>query len=133
MTSHIRRAGSTPISPDIEVISPLSLSPPAHSMAQLNKPGKRERDNPSSSYGAMQYFRQAQTDFKPPLISGDNAFLGDIASSEDKDDFSPMTCGFYRQEKGTSPSQLAWQGRWFVCKLIMREAYRSSTTTPTTR
>lgn len=29
---------------------------------------------------AMNYFGQAQSTFKPPLIANENAFLGDIAS-----------------------------------------------------
>jgi hypothetical protein len=55
------------------------------------------------------HFAGAQTTFSPPLISANNAFLGDIASSGISklahaqpcpDDTRPITCGFYRQEKG---------------------------------
>jgi ethanolamine utilization protein EutQ (cupin superfamily) len=36
---------------------------------------------------------------KPPLISGDNAFLGDVINS-DSDPDKTLSAGFYRQEKG---------------------------------
>jgi len=49
---------------------------------------------------AMQYHHQAQTDFKPPLIANENAFLGDVATSEKQDPKAPISCGFYRLEKG---------------------------------
>ena len=49
----------------------------------------------------MNYFPQAQKTFQPPLIANENAFLGDITSSEKQDAVSPMSCGLYRLEKGT--------------------------------
>lgn len=49
---------------------------------------------------AMNYFHQMQTTFKPPLIANDNAFLGDVATSEKADAQAPISCGFYRLEKG---------------------------------
>ena len=51
---------------------------------------------------AMNYFHQMQTEFKPPLIANENAFLGDVATSEKNDAKSPISCGFYRLEKGMS-------------------------------
>lgn len=51
-----------------------------------------------------------QKTFQPPLISADNAFLGDVTSSGTSklshvqpcpDDSAPISAGFYRQEKGT--------------------------------
>lgn len=45
------------------------------------------------------YFPQAQTEFKPPLIANENAYLGDIFDSTDS--LKPLACGFYRLEKGT--------------------------------
>ncbi|TKA22847.1 hypothetical protein B0A50_07747 [Salinomyces thailandicus] len=44
---------------------------------------------------------QQQQTFQPPLIANDNAFLGDVASSEKVNPASPVSCGFYRLEKGT--------------------------------
>ncbi|KAI4233370.1 MAG: hypothetical protein L6R40_007096 [Gallowayella cf. fulva] len=40
------------------------------------------------------YYANAQSDFKPPLIANDNAFLGDVFSSDNPT--SPITAGFYR-------------------------------------
>ena len=48
----------------------------------------------------MTYFNQAQTMFKPPLIANENAYLGDVASSEKLAPEAPISCGFYRLEKG---------------------------------
>lgn len=64
------------------------------------------------------YHAKAQSTFKPPLIANENAFLGDICSryvcnqpcytqihlttrSEKDNAEKPITCGFYRLEKGT--------------------------------
>ncbi|KAJ6003051.1 Ethanolamine utilization EutQ [Penicillium sp. IBT 35674x] len=62
---------------------------------------------------AFTYHAKAQSTFKPPLIANENAFLGDVISSgnphrrltivrSDKDNAEkPISCGFYRLEKGT--------------------------------
>ncbi|KAG9241524.1 hypothetical protein BJ878DRAFT_224122 [Calycina marina] len=47
------------------------------------------------------HYVQAQTEFKPPLIANENAFLGDVVTSESNDPTSPIVAGFYRLEKGT--------------------------------
>lgn len=47
------------------------------------------------------HYSQAQTEFKPPLIANENAFLGDVSSSESLDPVAPISAGFYRLEKGT--------------------------------
>jgi hypothetical protein len=49
---------------------------------------------------AMTHLPQQQTEYKPPLIANENAYLGDVASSDKNDDKSPISCGFYRLEKG---------------------------------
>jgi len=56
---------------------------------------------PPDTQVAMNYFPQAQKTFQPPLIANENAFLGDITTSEKQDATSPMSCGLYRLEKGT--------------------------------
>ncbi|KAH8816740.1 RmlC-like cupin domain-containing protein [Xylogone sp. PMI_703] len=48
---------------------------------------------------AFKHFAGAQTNFKPPLIANENAFLGDVVSSLDPE--APISAGFYRLEKGT--------------------------------
>ncbi|KAJ5203762.1 ethanolamine utilization protein (EutQ) [Penicillium cinerascens] len=47
------------------------------------------------------YHAKAQSTFKPPLIANENAFLGDVISSEKDNAEKPVSCGFYRLEKGT--------------------------------
>ncbi|KAK5166013.1 RmlC-like cupin domain-containing protein [Cryomyces antarcticus] len=55
----------------------------------------------SDSPVAFKYFAKAQSTFQPPLIANENAYLGDIASSEKNDPEHPVSCGLYRLEKGT--------------------------------
>ncbi|KAJ9500291.1 hypothetical protein LTR99_001494 [Exophiala xenobiotica] len=50
---------------------------------------------------AFQHFANAQKEFKPPLIANENAFLGDVVTSEKNDPEKPISAGFYRLEKGT--------------------------------
>lgn len=50
---------------------------------------------------AFSHYAQAQTEFKPPLIANENAFLGDVSSSDQLDPTAPISAGFYRLEKGT--------------------------------
>lgn len=49
---------------------------------------------------AMDYLPKQQQDYKPPLIANENAFLGDVATSDQNDSEKPISCGFYRLEKG---------------------------------
>ncbi|KAK3074466.1 hypothetical protein LTR53_003074 [Teratosphaeriaceae sp. CCFEE 6253] len=48
---------------------------------------------------AFKYFKQQQQTFKPPLIANENAYLGDVATSEKEDSDKPISCGLYRLEK----------------------------------
>ncbi|TVY19362.1 hypothetical protein LARI1_G003441 [Lachnellula arida] len=57
---------------------------------------------------------QAQTEFKPPLIANDNAFLGDVAVSTDAT--APISAGFYRLEKGTP---LVYEYTYHEMKIIV--------------
>jgi uncharacterized cupin superfamily protein len=50
---------------------------------------------------AFTHFSKVQSEFKPPLIANENAYLGDVASSEKIDPEKPISCGIYRLEKGT--------------------------------
>jgi ethanolamine utilization protein EutQ (cupin superfamily) len=43
---------------------------------------------------------KAQSDFKIPLLAGDNAYLGDVFSSDSTSPEKPMSAGLYRLEKG---------------------------------
>ncbi|KAI4172952.1 MAG: hypothetical protein LQ343_003239 [Gyalolechia ehrenbergii] len=46
------------------------------------------------------YYKNAQSDFKPPHIANGNAFLGDIFSSTDIGRETPISAGFYRLQPG---------------------------------
>ncbi|MCJ1311234.1 hypothetical protein MMC25_004905 [Agyrium rufum] len=50
---------------------------------------------------AFRHYPQAQQTFKPPLIANENAFLGDVYSSDKVAPEAPISCGFYRLEPGT--------------------------------
>ena len=50
---------------------------------------------------AFKHYTKASTTFKPPLIANENAYLGDVYTSEKNDPEKPLTCGFYRLESGT--------------------------------
>ncbi|KAK8166462.1 hypothetical protein IWX90DRAFT_432876 [Phyllosticta citrichinensis] len=65
---------------------------------------------------ALQHFPKAQSEFKPPLIANDNAFLGDIVSSEQNDKVAPISGGIYRLEKGTP---LVYEYTYHEIKLII--------------
>jgi len=62
----------------------------------------------------FKHFAKAQSEFKPPLIANENAFLGDIVSSTDTE--KPVSCGFYRLEKGTP---LVYTYTYHECKIIL--------------
>jgi ethanolamine utilization protein EutQ (cupin superfamily) len=57
-----------------------------------------------------------QTSFKPPLIANENAFLGDVATSEKNDSVAPISAGFYRLEKGTP---LVYEYTYHEMKIIV--------------
>ena len=65
---------------------------------------------------AFSHFGGAQTEFTPPLIANENAFLGDIATSEPNDPTSPISAGFYRLEKGTP---LVYEYTYHEMKIIV--------------
>lgn len=62
------------------------------------------------------HFAGAQTTFNPPLIANENAYLGDIASSQPLDPTSPISAGFYRLEKGTP---LVYEYTYHEMKIIV--------------
>ncbi len=62
------------------------------------------------------HYPSAQTTFQPPLIANENAFLGDIATSEPLDPTAPISAGFYRLEKGTP---LVYEYTYHEMKIIV--------------
>lgn len=49
---------------------------------------------------AFAHHAQAQTDFNIPLLAGNNAYLGDLFSSDKVNPEKPISAGLYRLEKG---------------------------------
>lgn len=49
---------------------------------------------------AFRYYNQAQSKFEIPLLAGDNAYLGDVFSSDKLSPETPMSSGLYRLKKG---------------------------------
>ncbi|KAL7629115.1 hypothetical protein AAE478_000634 [Parahypoxylon ruwenzoriense] len=77
-------------------------------------------DKPTSTGPVpMSYFAKAQT-VKPPLIANENAFLGDVASSEKLDPAKPISAGFYRLEKGTP---LVYEYTYHEMKIIVEGSF----------
>ncbi|MCJ1387312.1 hypothetical protein MMC18_000153 [Xylographa bjoerkii] len=67
----------------------------------ISRPTKKpSAEKMSSSPLAFKHYAKAQSTFKPPLIANDNAFLGDIYSSEKVAPEAPISCGLYRLEPG---------------------------------
>lgn len=54
----------------------------------------------STSPKAFRYYEKAQSKFEIPLLAGDNAFLGDVFSSDQLSPETPITSGLYRLKKG---------------------------------
>ncbi|PQE17846.1 ethanolamine utilization protein [Rutstroemia sp. NJR-2017a WRK4] len=82
------------------------------SKAKSSKSSAPEKMSPI----AFQYHGGAQTEFKPPLIANENAFLGDVATSEKEDPTAPISAGFYRLEKGTP---LVYEYTYHEMKIIV--------------
>ncbi|KAL9106634.1 MAG: hypothetical protein Q9227_008354 [Pyrenula ochraceoflavens] len=65
----------------------------------------------------------AQSTFKPPLIANENAYLGDLFSSEKNDPDKPVSCGIYRLEKGTP---LVYTYTYHEMKIILEGEFEIS-------
>lgn len=72
---------------------------------------------------AMNYFPKQQQNFRPPLIANENAYLGDIATSESNDPKAPISCGIYRLEKGTP---LVYEYTYHEMKIILDGSFEIS-------
>ncbi|KAM0693110.1 hypothetical protein Q7P36_007667 [Cladosporium allicinum] len=72
---------------------------------------------------AFEYHPNAQKDFQPPLIANENAFLGDVFSSESRDSSAPISAGFYRLEKGTP---LVYEYTYHEMKIIVDGSFEIS-------
>ncbi|KAH8431541.1 cupin domain-containing protein [Aspergillus melleus] len=72
---------------------------------------------------SLVYHPKAQSTFKPPLIANENAFLGDIDSSDRYNPEKPITAGFYRLEKGTP---LVYEYPYDEMKIILEGEFEIS-------
>ncbi|KAI9933889.1 hypothetical protein MW887_004961 [Aspergillus wentii] len=71
----------------------------------------------------FQHHAAAQSTYKPPLIANENAFLGDVFSSEKENPEKPISCGFYRLEKGTP---LVYEYTYDEMKIIVEGEFQIS-------
>jgi len=71
----------------------------------------------------FRYPANAQSPFKLPLIANENAFLGDVFSSEANDPDKAVSCGFYRLEKGTP---LVYTYTYHEMKIILEGEFEIS-------
>ncbi|KAJ5825329.1 ethanolamine utilization protein (EutQ) [Penicillium riverlandense] len=69
------------------------------------------------------YHAKAQSTFKPPLIANENAYLGDVFSSDKNNADKPISCGFYRLEKGTP---LIYEYHYDEMKIIVEGQFEIS-------
>ncbi|KAL6868892.1 hypothetical protein ACO1O0_000215 [Amphichorda felina] len=65
------------------------------------------------------FTHNAQSKFEIPLLAGDNAFLGDIFSSEKNSD-SPISAGLFRFEKG---EPLTYTYKYDEMKIVLEGDY----------
>ncbi|KPM34256.1 hypothetical protein AK830_g12313 [Neonectria ditissima] len=72
---------------------------------------------------AFKYHPKAQSTFKIPLLAGDNAFLGDVFSSDKTNPESPMSAGLYRLKKG---EPLVYTYKYDEMKIILEGDYTIS-------
>ncbi|KAL1980522.1 hypothetical protein VTN96DRAFT_4007 [Rasamsonia emersonii] len=72
---------------------------------------------------AFNYYAKAQSTFKPPLIANENAYLGDVYSSDKNDPDKPITAGFFRLEKGTP---LVYEYTYHEMKIILEGEFEIS-------
>ncbi|EPE05335.1 ethanolamine utilization protein [Ophiostoma piceae UAMH 11346] len=72
---------------------------------------------------AFKYYHQAQSKMEIPLLAGDNAFLGDVFSSDKRDPEKPISCGLYRLKKG---EPLVYTYTYDEMKIILEGDYTIS-------
>ena len=86
------------------------------SKTKSSKSATPEKAITKMSTQAFTHYAGIQTSFKPPLIANENAYLGDVATSEANDPIAPISAGFYRLEKGTP---LVYEYTYHEMKIIV--------------
>lgn len=69
---------------------------------------------------AMKYYAKAQSKFEIPLLANENAFLGDVFSSDKTNPEKPVSSGFFRLKKGTP---LTYTYKYDEMKIILEGDY----------
>ncbi|KAM0283079.1 hypothetical protein ACHAQH_002682 [Verticillium albo-atrum] len=72
---------------------------------------------------AFKYHAQAQSTFSIPLLAGDNAYLGDVFSSDQTSPDKPISAGLYRLTKG---EPLTYTYKYDEMKIILEGDYTIS-------
>jgi ethanolamine utilization protein EutQ (cupin superfamily) len=72
---------------------------------------------------ALKVFKQAQSKFEIPLLAGDNAYLGDLFSSDKINPESPISSGLFRLKKG---EPLTYTYKYDEMKIILEGDYTIS-------
>jgi ethanolamine utilization protein EutQ (cupin superfamily) len=74
----------------------------------------------------FKHYPQARTDYKIPLLAGDNAYLGDVLSSDKTNPDKPISAGFFRLVKG---EPLTYTYGYDEMKIILEGDYTITDTT----
>ncbi|CAG9942911.1 unnamed protein product [Clonostachys rosea f. rosea IK726] len=72
---------------------------------------------------AMKVFPQAQSKYQIPLLAGNNAYLGDVFSSDKTNPDKPISAGFYRLKEG---EPLTYTYKYDEMKIILEGDYTIS-------
>ncbi|KAI2463607.1 putative ethanolamine utilization protein [Annulohypoxylon bovei var. microspora] len=88
-------------------------------MGSLVSKISKNKSKMSSDPVPMTYYAKASS-VKPPLIANENAFLGDVSSSDKIDPEKPISAGFYRLEKGTP---LVYAYHYHEMKIIIEGSF----------
>lgn len=74
----------------------------------------------------FKHYAQAQTTFQIPLLAGDNAFLGDVFSTDKTSPEKPISSGFFRLVKG---EPLVYTYEYDEMKIVLEGDYTITDTT----
>lgn len=69
------------------------------------------------------HYAKAQSEYKIPLLTSNNVFLGDVFSSDKLSPEKPISAGFYRLEKG---EPLVYTYKYDEMKIILQGDYTIS-------
>jgi ethanolamine utilization protein EutQ (cupin superfamily) len=72
---------------------------------------------------AFSHHAKAQSDYQIPLLAGDNAYLGDLFSSDKLNPEKPISAGLYRLEKG---DPLVYTYKYDEMKIVLEGDYTIS-------